>query len=119
YGFNLNEGMTEYFTRQITDKDAQPLNGKVSNRENYPGPFAFVQRMVPMLGQDLVAQQVQLAEIFFGGKLDLLKTHFLARCKAAELPDPDATERWDTFAKALKGDLAKATPLLPPPPVVK
>jgi hypothetical protein len=117
YGFRLNEGMTEYFTRLITDRDGNPVNGGVSNRDNYDDNWAFVCNLLGMLGGDLVAQQTELAEIYFNGDAARLKTHFEAGCAAANLSAEDTATRWTDFIAAIKGgDWDEAVAKLPPPP---
>lgn len=117
YGFRLNEGITEYFTRLITDRDGNPVNGGVSNRDNYDDNWAFVCSLLGMLGGDLVAQQTELAEIYFNGDAARLKTHFEAGCAAANLSAEDTAQRWTDFTAAIKGgDWDGAVAKMPPPP---
>ena len=118
FGFRLNEGMTEYFTRKITDKDGNPTNGNAlrSNRDNYQGNFDFVRSLLPMLGRDLVTQESKLAQVYFEGKTDLLKATFETKCKAARLTDPEIAQRWTEFNAAVKsGSWGDAVAKLPPP----
>jgi hypothetical protein len=117
FGFRLNEGMTEYFTRLITDKDGNPVNGGASNRDNYQSNWEFVGSLLAMLGDDLVAQQTELAEIYFSGGTDRIKSHFDTACGRANLSPEDTAARWLEFLAALKGgnwDDARAK--FPPPP---
>ena len=119
FGFRLNEGMTEYFTRKITDKDGNPTNGNAlrSNRDNYQANFDFVRSLLPMFGRDLVTQESKLAEIYFEGKTDLIKKIFEGRCKSARLTDPEISQRWSEFNAAIKsGSWGDAVAKLPPPP---
>lgn len=118
YGFNMNEGITEYFTRLITDKDGNPTEGRPSNRDNYQDNWEFICAMLPMLGGDVVAQQTALAEIYFPGKPDLLKTHFETACAAAGLAPQTIAVRWSgLIADVRSGEWDDAIAELPPPPV--
>lgn len=117
YGAGLNEGITEYFTRLITDKDGNPVNGGVSDRDNYEDNWEFVCKLLSMLGGNITTQQTELAEIYFSGKKELLQTKFTEGCKAAGLSDRRTARRWTAFAAALKGqEWGDAEALFPPPP---
>lgn len=117
YGFRLNEGITEYFTRLITDKDGNPVAGKPSNRDNYESNWEFVCAMLTMLGTNAVAQQTTLAEIYFAGKTELFKTNFESGCKAGGLDDLATADRWTDFVAAVKGGKwSDAVAEFPPPP---
>ncbi len=117
YGFRLNEGITEYFTRLITDKDGNPVGGRPSNRDNYQSNWEFVCAMLTMLGTNAVAQQTTLAETYFAGKTDLFKTNFESGCKAGGLDDLVTADRWTDFVAAAKGGKwSDAVAKFPPPP---
>lgn len=94
YGSPLNEGITEYFTRLITDKDGNPVKGGKSNRTNYPGNWAFVCGLVGILGDNVVSQQTTLAEVYFGGKVALLRTKFVEACDKQAVKESDAVKLW-------------------------
>ena len=116
-GSGLNEGITEYFTRLITDKDGNPTNGSPSNRTNYQSNWRFVSDLVNMLGDTEIAGQTELAKIYFSGELARLKTRFEAKCSAAQLSGEDTATRWGEFEAALKsGAWDEARAKFPPPP---
>ena len=116
-GSGLNEGITEYFTRLITDKDGNPTNGSPSNRTNYQSNWRFVGDLVNMLGDTEIAGQTELAKIYFSGDLARLKARFDAKCAAAQLSAEDTATRWGEFDAALKsGAWDEARAKFPPPP---
>ena len=69
YGFDLNEGITEYFTRILTDQNAAPAKNGGPERTNYPSQVAFVREMISILGGSKTEQETVLAQIYFEGKL--------------------------------------------------
>ncbi len=115
WGFNLNEGMTEYFTRLLTNQNAQPSTSG-PERTNYPTQIEFVRGLIRVLGATLVEQQTTLADIYFKGELDKLKAKFEAAWKAKESTiGTDALRRkWTAFEAKLKASrYTEALSLLP------
>lgn len=95
YGSPLNEGITEYFTRLITDKDGKPVHGGKSNRSNYQKNWTFVQALLGVLGDGLVEQQTALAEAYFSGKVGILRTKFVAACVKHGQTEAAGASAWD------------------------
>ena len=118
FGAKLNEGITEYFTRKITDRDGKPTKGYTgrSNRDNYEENFMFVlTAMLPLLGRDLATQEKTLAEIYFGGRTQIIENIFRSRCKRAGLSSQETDERWKEFTAAMRsGKWGRAANKLPP-----
>lgn len=79
----LDEGITEYFTREVTG----PL-GIV--RGNYQKPFLVTDQLVALVGRDTVAKA------YFDGDFDGLKQAYLAKKIGTTLTD------WETFARAIE-----------------
>lgn len=114
YGFNLNEGVTEYFTRRITDKNGEPVAKGGPSRDNYGKNFSFVQALLPMLGKNLVERETTLAEVYFSGKVDKMKECFAAAWTAKKAKQDDIDKKWKELTKNVKsGKWADAQSLLP------
>ncbi len=77
----FNEGVTEYFTRLLTDRNGEDATKGGPSRDNYDDNFAFTQAILPIFGSSLVAQEKGLAEVYFDGKTDLLQTKVKAKVK--------------------------------------
>ena len=78
----LDEGLTEYFTRLITPKLG-------ITRTSYPEPFKFADRIVTLAGE------ATAAKAYFDGDLDALVTAYLVKSKRS-------LAQWELFAKALE-----------------
>lgn len=95
--WNLNEGMTEYFTREVLD-DA----GKTVSRTNYQDNYELVSSLANFVGEDVVAKS------FFDGDVAGLKQAFIDKGRTAR--------EWDTFINHIdNGDWAEADALLTTP----
>lgn len=116
YGFDLNEGITEYFTRVLTDQNAAPAKNGGPERTNYPKQVAFVRDMIYILGGSKTDQETVLAQIYFEGKLTLLETRFKAAhvAKTPTMTDAEQGTAWTSFVSWVKkGDWTKAKAKLP------
>lgn len=116
YGFDLNEGITEYFTRVLTDQNAAPAKNGGPERTNYPKQVAFVRDMIYILGGSKTDQETVLAQIYFEGKLNLLETKFKAAhlAKTPTMTDAEQGTAWTSFTSYVKkGDWTKAKAKLP------
>lgn len=108
----LNEGVTEYFTRMVTDQTDDPATATdeaaaiASQRVDiYSGNLRFVERLVDVVGEDVVASA------YFDGDVDRLKEVFLA-----ETALPEAS--WDSMiADTRDNRWTTATLYLSPPAV--
>jgi hypothetical protein len=83
YGFAFNEGVTEYFCRQITDNLDPPVA-----RTNYQSNFEVIKKLVAVVGEDV------LAKAYFDGSLSKLKSAWKSAGKS--------TAEWKTLVKAMK-----------------
>ena len=116
----FNEGVTEYFTRLLTDRDGEDATKGGPSRTNYNANFAFTQAILPIFGSSLADQEKGLAEVYFGGKIDLLQTKVKDKVKES---NPTAStkvlaEAWKDFiAKVKKSDWSGAKALLAAPVV--
>ena len=111
YGFDLNEGITEYFTRILTDQNAAPAKNGGPERTNYPKQVAFVRDMIYILGGSKADQEKVLAQIYFEGKLNLLETKFKAAhlAKVSTMTEAELGTAWSSFKGYVKkGDWTKA-----------
>ncbi|GEK22984.1 eCIS core domain-containing protein [Cellulomonas xylanilytica] len=118
FGFDLNEGITEYFTRILTNQKAQPAKDGGPERTNYPGQVAFVREMVRILGATKVEQETVLAQIYFEGKLALFKTKFKEAhaAKTSTLTEAELDDAWSSFKGFVEnGDWSDARTKLPAP----
>ncbi|MDQ0372490.1 eCIS core domain-containing protein [Cellulomonas humilata] len=116
YGFDLNEGITEYFTRVLTDQNAAPAKNGGPERTNYPKQVAFVRDMIYILGGSTADQEKVLAQIYFEGKLNLLETKFKAAhlAKVSTMTEAELGTAWSSFKGYVKkGDWTKAKAKLP------
>lgn len=77
FGFRLNEGATEYFTRLIADRHGRPVGEGGTCRDNYDDNYNFVKdSLLPMLASGTKAQEKALAEVYFAGKVGVLKNAY-------------------------------------------
>ncbi|OIQ81034.1 hypothetical protein GALL_372110 [mine drainage metagenome] len=116
FGFDLNEGMTEYFTRMLTTKNATPTKDGGPERENYQDNVTFVRGMIRILGANKVDQETVLGEIYFEGKTEKLEEKFRAAWKAKDstITATKLDTSWASFKKHLSdGKWTKAERLLP------
>lgn len=114
WGFDFNEGVTEYFTRLLTDKNGEPASKGGPSRSNYQSNFAFVSKLIKILGSSTKSREVALAEMNFRGKTDVLKTKFMAALKKAKTTGKAAEDAWDRLNEALEdGEWADALAELP------
>ncbi len=103
YGSGLNEGITEYFTRKITNANGEPAANGGPQRTNYQSNVTFVRAMVAILGANEVEQETALAEIYFNGDIARLKTRFYAYGTGKGWDADTKDDRWDDFDDALGG----------------
>ncbi|HUX70379.1 MAG TPA: hypothetical protein VMV41_07705, partial [Cellulomonadaceae bacterium] len=116
FGFDLNEGMTEYFTRMLTTKNATPTKDGGPERDNYDDNVTFVRAMIRILGANKVDQETVLGEIYFEGKTERLEEKFRAAWKAKDsaLTVSQLDTSWASFKKHIgDGKWTKAERLLP------
>jgi hypothetical protein len=117
FGENFNEGVTEYFTRLVTDRDGRPPSEGGRPGHRYSQGCRFVRDLLPLLGRTKVEQETALAEMNFNGKTGLLKQRFEMACIAQNLSQADFGDRWDQFKSATFFGLWKlakaAIPLAP------
>jgi hypothetical protein len=117
-GFNFNEGVTEYFTRKLTDQNAKPAKLKGPERSNYQAQVTFVREMLWILGTTEVDRETALAQIYFDGNIAVLGTKFKAACKAktSTLTDAELETAWLAFeGHVKKGEWSPAKSKLPAP----
>ncbi len=108
----LNEGVTEYFTRMVTDRTDDPTTpadeaaATASDRVRiYSGNLGFVERLVDVVGEEVVAAA------YFDGDVDRLEEAFLI-----ETALPEAS--WDSMiADTRDNRWTTATLYLSPPAV--
>lgn len=114
WGFDLNEGITEYFTRLISDRNGEPAKNGGPERDNYDDNIKFVRRsLLKVLGGDKNAQEIVLAEINFKGKTDLLKEKVLAYLAGKGHDDKKCAQLWKRLDGYLRGgDWSKARKIL-------
>lgn len=116
YGFDLNEGITEFFTRMLAAKDATPAKDGGPERDNYQKQVTFVRGMLRILGSSKVDQETVLAEIYFGGSIAKLEEKFRAAWKAkkAKISATTLDSKWAKFKEAISdgkwSDANKAMP---------
>lgn len=116
FGFDLNEGITEYFTRMLTTKNATPTKDGGPERSNYQDNVTFVREMVRILGASKVDQETVLGEIYFEGKTEKLEASFRAAWKAKKPKMSTGTldSKWTKFKDAISdgkwSDAKKAMP---------
>jgi uncharacterized protein DUF4157 len=116
FGFDLNEGMTEYFTRMLTTKNATPTKDGGPERDNYDDNVKFVRGMIRILGANKVEQETVLGEIYFEGKTDKLEEKFRAAWKAKDstITAEKLNTTWASFKRNISdGKWSKAKRLLP------
>lgn len=91
FGFNANEGATEWFTRKIGGALNPPIT-----RGNYESNFLVIKKLVELVTEPVVAAA------YFDGKLEELRRAVLDKSKA-----------WDTFKTEIKaGNWVEATSAL-------
>ncbi|MCV2395226.1 DUF4157 domain-containing protein [Actinotalea sp. M2MS4P-6] len=117
FGSGLNEGITEFFTRMLTTKNATPTKDGGPERDNYQKNVTFVRAMLRVLGADQESQETVLAEIYFKGEVAKLEQKFKDSWKAADatLEQAELDSKWSDLKAALSAqDWPTATGLLPP-----
>jgi hypothetical protein len=117
-GFNFNEGVTEYFTRKLTDQNAKPAKDNGTERTNYQAQITFVRDMLWILGTSQIDRETVLAQIYFDGNTGLLATKYKAACtaKTSTLTDGELQTAWLEFEGHLKkGEWSQAKSKLPTP----
>lgn len=116
FGFDLNEGMTEYFTRMLTTKNATPTKDGGPERDNYDDNVKFVRGMIRILGANKVEQETLLGEIYFEGKTAKLEEKFRAAWKAKDstLTTEQLNTTWASFKRNISdGKWSRAKRQLP------
>ena len=83
WGFEFNEGVTEYFTRQITDAMDPPVA-----RTNYQSNFDVMKKLVGVVTEE------KLAKAYFEGALSDLKSTWRGAGKT--------NKQWNDLVKAVK-----------------
>jgi hypothetical protein len=77
-GPHFNEGVTEYFTRLLTDRDGNPpAHEGAAHRDSHRRNWQFIRDLLPILGGDTVEQERVLAQIYFEGRTELLRQRCL------------------------------------------
>jgi len=84
-GFHVNEGVTEFFTRQICESLPDPIV-----RGNYQNEFDVIKVLVALVGKE------KLAEAYFGGKYGNLVEAFAKSGKSKQA--------WAGFVQAMEGE---------------
>jgi hypothetical protein len=116
FGFDFNEGITEYFTRLLTNQKAEPAKNGGPERTNYQGQVTFVREAIRILGATKTDQETVLAQIYFEGRLNLLEAKFTA-AHLAKTPTMTVAEQgtaWTTFITHVKdGEWTQAKAQLP------
>jgi len=116
FGSGLNEGITEFFTRMLTTKNATPTKDGGPERDNYQSNVTFVRGMIRILGDNTADQETVLGEIYFEGKIEKLEAKFRAAWKAKDstIRSSKLDKTWASFKTHLSGGAwAKANELLP------
>jgi hypothetical protein len=101
WGTGFNEGVTEYFTRLLTDRDGNPAHLGGPPNTSYQENWQFVCDLLPLLGHNLVTQQKALAQVYFIGNVRMLWKKFYEACIAMNVGPVAADERWDRFDAAI------------------
>ncbi len=95
WGSQFNEGLTEYFTRRITDDPAVAIA-----RKNYDANLGFIKVLMPILGSDTVTQETVMAQAFFSGQVDGIKNLYIDwRKKNKSETVKTATAEWNALVK--------------------
>jgi hypothetical protein len=117
WGDDFYDGVVEYFTRLITDRNGKPAVYGGPPRTNYQQSWEFVRLdLIPFLGSNRVEQETVLAEIAFNGRTSLLKKCFDRACLAQKIGPAVAAQRWDKFDSAITdGRWSDARRLRPSP----
>jgi hypothetical protein len=116
FGFDFNEGITEYFTRLLTNQKAEPAKNGGPERTNYQSQVTFVREAIRILGTSKADQEKVLAQIYFEGKLALLETKFRAAhlAKTSTMTESELATAWSSFKGYVKkGEWSKAKKKLP------
>jgi hypothetical protein len=87
FGSSLNEGVTEFFTRKITDELSIA-------RSNYEDNYAAAKKMADTLTEDVVAKA------YFDGDLDGLKKAFIDHRVSKGQTKAEAKQDWKDFVEA-------------------
>jgi len=100
---DFNEGVTEYFTRKVTDDEGNPPSQGGPARTKYQKELTFVKAVMLLLvpGTSTADKEVSLARMYFKGELALLKDAFIAHVKGFDLPEGKAKALWPQLASAL------------------
>jgi len=100
---DFNEGVTEYFTRLVTDDAGDPPSRGGRPRTNYNDEFIFVKSVMSLLvpGASKADKEVSLARMYFKGELALLKDAFIAHATSFDLPEGKARARWPVLQGVL------------------
>jgi peptidoglycan hydrolase-like protein with peptidoglycan-binding domain len=102
WGFNFNEGTTEYFTRKVCAALDTPIT-----RANYDSQHLVISKLAG------VVTEAKLASAYFDGKLDEVKDAFIEHRKGKGDKDKKAAANWDTFVQHMKdGKYSDAAKLL-------
>jgi hypothetical protein len=102
WGSDFNEGVTEYFTRLLTDRNGNPASQGGPPRTGYQRNWEFVRNMLALLGQNRIEQETVLAEMYFSGATDLLGRRFDRACKEKKLRANETANRWEKFEAAIR-----------------
>jgi hypothetical protein len=89
FGRSFDEGVTEFFTRLLADRDGNPasLGGKA--RDHYETNWRFVDLIMPLLGNTRNEQEIGLAEMYFAGKTNLLYAGFTEKARRDASMSPE------------------------------
>jgi hypothetical protein len=88
WNFNMNEGITEYFTRKIGKSLPTPIN-----RGNYQAQFDVIDPLSKVVGEAV------MAGAYFDGKLDEMKTKYLEFRKGKGDNAAAQEQSWKDFLK--------------------
>jgi hypothetical protein len=100
---DFNEGVTEYFTRLVTDDAGDPPSRGGRPRSNYQKELTFVKNVMLLLvpGTSTADKEVSLARMYFKGESALLKDAFILHVKGFGLPEGKAKALWPQLKAAL------------------
>jgi hypothetical protein len=100
-GYEFNEGVTEYFSRLLTDRDGNPANLGGPPSTSYQMNWEFVRVLAPMLGHSPIRQQTALAQMYFLGRVDALWRYFDNAYADKNTNPADTSKRWTAFKDAI------------------